>query len=60
MAQPLGKAKLKATLKELDCQSEYEAWQKAQPLDDEKAVRLDSLVDEYEGIPRQAGPGSGL
>ena len=52
MAQPFGKTKLKVILKELDCQSEYEAWQKSQPLDDEGAVRLDSLADEYEGIPR--------
>ena len=52
MAQALGKEKTKKALKDLDCQSEYDAWQKAQPLDDEDAARLENLADENEGIPR--------
>ena len=52
MAQALGKNKVKAMLKELDCQTEYDAWQKAQTLDDDGAARLDGLADENEGIPR--------
>lgn len=52
MAHPLGKAKLKTIFKELDCQSEYDAWKKAQPLDDADAAALDNLADEFEGIPR--------
>lgn len=52
MANPLGKAKLKAALKELDCATEHEAWAKAEPLDDDGAKRIDRLADEYDGLPR--------
>lgn len=52
MANPLGKAKLKVALKELDCTTEYDAWAKAEPLDDDGARRIDQLADEYDGIPR--------
>ena len=52
MVQALGKAKIKAMLKELDCETEYNIWQKAHPLEDEKAAQLDRLADETEGIPR--------
>ncbi len=52
MVQALGKAKIKAMFKELDCETEYDIWQKAHPLEDEKAAQLDRLADETEGIPR--------
>lgn len=38
-------------LKELDCETEYDVWQKAQPLDDEMAARLDRLADETDSTP---------
>ena len=52
MANPMGKAKLKVALKELDCATEYDAWAKAEPLDDDGARHIDRLADEYDGIPR--------
>lgn len=51
MVQALGKARAKAMLKELHCETEYDAWQKAKPLDDEDTAQLDRLADENEGIP---------
>lgn len=51
MVQPMGKAKMKAMLKELDSASEYDAWRKAQPLDDEDAARIDAFAEEVEGLP---------
>ena len=52
MANPMGKTRLKVAFKELDCATEYDAWAKAVPLDDDGARRIDRLADEYDGIPR--------
>jgi hypothetical protein len=51
MVQTFGKATIKTMPADLCRRSEYDAWRKAQPLDDADAARLDSLADEHEDIP---------
>ena len=52
MVQPIGKEKVKGMLKVVNCASIAEAWGKAEPLDDEIAIGIDALTDQYEGLPR--------
>lgn len=52
MANPLGKAKVAAALKHYDCKDVYAVWNRAAHLEEPVAIRLDSLADESEGIPR--------
>lgn len=52
MASQLGKAKVAAALKQHDCKDAYAAWNRATHLEEPVAIRLDSLADEAEGIPR--------
>lgn len=53
MVLPMAKSKLKKVLKDMDCQSEQDAWKLGEKLIDDDVTRIEALGDQFpDGIPR--------